>query len=87
MIRLSPREHRILRHALSDDPDLSRDKLAEVADVHPCSIGRILTALSRRGAITIKRGPHRRILAITPTFEFTRNVGFYVGHQPKKPMF
>lgn len=87
MIRISPRERDIIRHALSDSPDLSRDKLAEVAKCHPVYIGRILTDLSRRGAVTIKRGPHRTILSITPTFEFKKGVGYWTGHRPKKHFF
>ena len=83
MIRISPREYRLLRYAQTDSPDLSRDNLATVADVVPVSIGRILTALRSRGLVTIKRGQNRRILAIEPTFEFVRNKVFYIGHPPR----
>lgn len=83
MIRISPREYRLLRYAQTDSPDLSRDNLAAVAKCVPVSIGRILTALRKRGLITIKRGPNRKILAIETTFEFVRNKAFYVDNPPR----
>lgn len=79
MIRISPREYRILRYALSESPDLSRDNLAAVANVAPVSVGRILSRLLSRGLVTIERGPNRRILSIAPTFEFEKGKTFWVG--------
>lgn len=87
MIRLSRREHTLIKHAQADCADLSRDKLARVADCHLVSVGRILTALTRRELITIERGANRRILSITPTFEMKRNETFYVGNPSRKPLF
>jgi DNA-binding MarR family transcriptional regulator len=84
MIRLSRREHDLLAYAQTDSADLSRDNLATVANVIPVSVGRILTALRKRGLVTIERGPNRRILSITPTFEMARNVTFYVGNPSRK---
>ena len=77
----------MLRYAQTDSPDLSRDKLAAIADVVPVSVGRILTALRKRGLVNIERGPNRRIMSIAPTFEFARNVTFYVGNPSRNPIF
>lgn len=84
MIFLNPREYRIIRHALTEYPDLSRDKLAEVAGCHPVSIGRTLTRLKNRGLVTIERGQKRRILSITPTFPFEERKTFWIVLGPRK---
>ena len=80
MIRISRNEHALLAYAQTVGADLSRDNLAAVAGVIPVSVGRILTALRKRGLITVTRGPNRRILSITPTFEFKKGETFWVGH-------
>lgn len=78
MIYLTSREYRLLRYALTDSPDLSRDNLAFVAQIIPVSVGRILTKLQNRGLLTIERGQNRRILSMTPTFEFVKDKEFVV---------
>ena len=84
VICLNPREYRILRYSLTESADFSRATLAAVAQVIPVSVGRILTRLKNRGLIEIERGPNRRILSITPTFEFKKGEIFWVGNPLRK---